>query len=44
MRRYGWSWSELQATPENILGYLALIDDWDRRRDEADAKLAGETR
>lgn len=44
MRAHGWSWAELQQTPENVLGYLALIDDWTSRRTRKDAELRGDAR
>ena len=32
----GWSWAELQATPENVLDYLALIREWRGKKAAAD--------
>ena len=36
MRQHGWTWTELQETPENVLRFLALIDEWEGKKAEAD--------
>ena len=35
MRARGWSWAQLMETPQNVLDYLAMIDDWSDRSEAA---------
>lgn len=37
MRRMGWSWRELQETPQNVLDHLLSIEAWVDRKGAADA-------
>lgn len=32
----GWSWAELQETPENVLAYRRLILEWMKKKADAD--------
>lgn len=42
MRAHGWTWRELQETPENVIAALALIEEWTARRAQKDADLRGD--
>lgn len=40
MRARGWTWRELQETPQNVLDYMDLMDRWQDKATQAAALLA----